>query len=509
MLITILFFVFPYYQYYVDPDATAYLTIAKRYANGDFYKAINGYWSPWSIWLTALLIKMKFAAFKAAIIVNAFGALCFLYVSNSLFKYFKLTTFARWILSITLSLFLVYAIFWQSFDDIWECFFLLFILRIIIRRDFAYKSALWKFVGFLAALAYFAKAYSLPFVVLEIFCLSYLVTQLQHVKNKKQWRKITVVTLFTMLLFMSPWLGALYYKYGTFMTSSAGSLNLSWNVVGHPMYKDGLHHLIAPIYKDSPYYWEDPFLVNAFTPQFWNSPHLLLSQIVRIGFNILKFIQSINELSMFFGVVIIAAFFVVFNKKTKDFQDDKIVIAALSFLLFPLGYFLINFESRYLWYMLPISMILGAVIIQNFETYFSSKKYILKVLIVVFALSFLVTPIMNMKKMYLEGQKEYLLAETLKKEGIQGSFTSSLPYSEKTQKIVRLAYFSSCTYYSLPMSVSKQVLLNDMRKYKVKYYFLFENTNDIIADFTDEYNQPLPEIAKGKLEGLRVFLVNP
>jgi hypothetical protein len=80
---------YPFNQYYIDPDATAYLTIAQRYAHGDLQRAINGYWSPWSIWLTAALIKTGIAAFKAAIMVNAIAAVGFLAVNGCLNLYWQ------------------------------------------------------------------------------------------------------------------------------------------------------------------------------------------------------------------------------------------------------------------------------------------------------------------------------------------------------------------------------------------------------------------------------------
>ncbi len=55
LMSVVLWLIYPHYQYYIDPDGTAYLTIAQRYANGDYAQAINGYWSPWACWLTALL----------------------------------------------------------------------------------------------------------------------------------------------------------------------------------------------------------------------------------------------------------------------------------------------------------------------------------------------------------------------------------------------------------------------------------------------------------------------
>ncbi len=85
LMCLVLFIIYPHYQYYVDPDSTAYLTISKRYATGDFHRAINGYWSPWSCWLTAGLIKPGLAAIPAGVIINSIGALGFLYISQSFF----------------------------------------------------------------------------------------------------------------------------------------------------------------------------------------------------------------------------------------------------------------------------------------------------------------------------------------------------------------------------------------------------------------------------------------
>ena len=83
--------VYPFYQYYVDPDATAYLTIIKRYVAGDYEKAINGYWSPWSCWLVAGWVKLTgWGLMAASVAVNTAGAVCFLFISHSFFKYFDI-----------------------------------------------------------------------------------------------------------------------------------------------------------------------------------------------------------------------------------------------------------------------------------------------------------------------------------------------------------------------------------------------------------------------------------
>jgi len=63
LLYVALLIIYPHYQYYIDPDGTAYLTISKRYAAGDIQRAINGYWSPWACWLTAGLIRCGYTCF--------------------------------------------------------------------------------------------------------------------------------------------------------------------------------------------------------------------------------------------------------------------------------------------------------------------------------------------------------------------------------------------------------------------------------------------------------------
>src|SRR4051812_16710957 len=54
-------FFYPYLCYYVDnPDTLSYITVAQKFASGNFAEAINGYWSPLICWL--LVIPLKFRA---------------------------------------------------------------------------------------------------------------------------------------------------------------------------------------------------------------------------------------------------------------------------------------------------------------------------------------------------------------------------------------------------------------------------------------------------------------
>jgi len=499
----LLHFIYPHYQYYIDPDGTAYLTISQRYANGDYLKAINGYWSPWSCWLTAMLIKTGIAAIPASVIINTTGAIGFLYISQSFFRHFGIVQRLQWLLCITLAFFLCFAVFWQSFDDLWECFFLLSALRLMLFGGFKNKPVFWVIYGMIGALAYFAKAYSFPFFILSTLCCTWFISKGSQV----QWLKISLVSIGVMILCSLPWIIALHHKYDIWTTSTAGALNTSWYLIGHPYWKNGIDLLIPPTYANSPYYWEDPYFANGITPHFWNSFSLFGLQILRIGYNAWKLLKSMLQLSVLFPLVFIdlASVFVPALQRSKKIEKDSshdLFIVGISFFLFLSGYLLVNFESRYIWYLLPLGMVVGGLAIQNVKGDFPGNF-----LIVILPLTFLIYPANCMKTMYDQGANEYKIATQLKQLNIQGTFTGSAKPGIEIQRMERLAYFSGNQFYShTKQEASHQDLLQEMRRYHVNYYFALKSSTD--SNFVDEQGNPFPEITNGGINGLKVYVVN-
>ncbi len=507
LMCVLLCIIYPFYQYYVDPDGTAYLTISKRYAAGDIQRAINGYWSPWACWLTAGLIKCGLEAIPAGVLINTLGAIGFIFISQSFFMKFDLPRRMQWALNLTLTGFLTYAIFAQSFDDLWECFFLLSSLRLLITENFKQRPALWILYGCIGTLAYFAKAYSFPFFILNTVCCTWLLNR----DNKALWLKISAVSITVMLVCSLPWILALHNKYGIWTTSTSGSLNLSWYLVGHPHWKEGIKLLIPPAYPDSPYYWEDPWFANGDTPHFWDSLSLFGDLFIRTGYHVIKFVVSILQLSVFFPVITIVALLSFLLKRETPIYTGDLKIVALSFLLFPLGYFLINFEPRYIWYMVPLSMLLGAIGIQN-NTY--PLRISARILRTLFPLSFLIVPIIGLITMFGKGTQAHNLAQKLISSNIRGSFTGNI----KPQFMEQLAYFSGNQYYFMLPSGDRyrgNGLFPEMQQYKVNYYIqyktedmnsFFHETEDIFNDsaMLSENKDKLTEV---KIEGLEHFKI--
>ncbi len=494
----ILFVIFPYYRYNIDPDSTAYLTISARYASGDFSRAINGYWSPWSCWVTAILIRLGMAAIPAAIVINTVGAGGFLAISDSLFKRFDADNFQRWVFNIGLSGFLCYAIFAQAFDDLWECGFLLLSVRLMLAKNYRNSARLWLLNGIIGALAYFAKSYSFPFFIINTVACSYLLAN----GDKKAWVKFSLSSILVMVACSFPWIYLLHDKYGIWTTSTAGSLNMSWYLVGHPYWKEGIDILLPPTYPDSPYYWEDPFVTNGATPHFWDSWNLFQLQITKIGLNLLKLLISGLQLSVFFPVIIIVAAIKLLSAATKGAGDKALQLVTVSFLLFPCGYLLINFESRYIWFMMPLALVIAIIIAKQFPY----KPLRNKTLMTLLALSLLAYPLRSMKRMYNVGKAEYEFAQQLKAKKITGSSMISNLHQRVLSKI---AYFSGNRFFAnikqLPenyTTAEKQkntkALLDEAKKYKATYYLYSTSKNNMLRspDFDLIFNEDL-ESGKG------------
>lgn len=500
--------VYPYYQYYVDTDATAYLTISQRYADGEFFKAINGYWSPWACWLTAIGIKWGIKPFLSALVVNGMASIFFLLVAQSFFVLLGLLRRWQFVLMSTIALFLSYAVFKQSFDDIWECFFLLAGLRLLLVPDFKHRPDLWIWLGISGGFAYYAKAYAFPFFILNTLCCTFYITNAREKENRKRWLLISASAIVTLIIVALPWMIALHHKYGVWMTSTAGSLNLSWYPVGHPFYKEGITYLLPPVYGDSPSYWEDPWMVNGHRPYFWHSGALFARQMAKVVYNMTLFVKCLNEMSPFLFPTMGLALVTLLSQRVRNFFGSNYAVVALSFLLFPLGFVLINFESRYIWYMFFPGLLLGAMALQKVLPFLGNRVYVL--VMVVFAVALLVWPVWDMKQLYRAGQKEYKLAQQLQAAGVKGSFTANVIFGEgdDLEEVSRLAYFSGNPYYNMPVAnIPYSELLADVRRYGVNYYFYYHKYN-ISKDppvLRDERGAPFPVVLSDADAGLTVF----
>jgi hypothetical protein len=188
----------------------------------------------------------------------------------------------------------------------------------------------------------------------------------------------------------------------------------------------------------------------------------------------------------------------------KDLFSSDLSVIALSFLLFPLGYLLINFESRYIWYMLPLGMVMGALGLQQF----AAKKWIS----IVCAALFLICPAWSLCNMYDTGKDEYNWAQELKKHNVKGAFVAVVPSGKFAQSAERLAYFSGNSFYCLkPAKITEGELLAEMRSYGVSYLYVYTYAGNNFAGVLNKARQTgarITEVSIGETNEIKVYKIN-
>lgn len=505
LLCLFVYVLWPFLQYCIDSDSISYMNIVHNYLKADYEHAINGFWSPMGCWLTVLVIKAThWQTFGATIFVNTIGASLLTLANQFLFHKFRSNNLERLSFAILSAVFWTYAIYFQPFTDLWQYFFLTLGLLILLNKNYLSKWYLWILLGLIGALAFFSKAYSFYFFPLMVF-----IATCFHLKEAGafNWKKLITVCFFigiTMFVLAFPWLYLIHDKYHIWTSSTTGALNASWFLIGYQEFRPGINIIIPPPYKGALFYFEDPFLAQGRTVHVYDSFRFIFKQIARIGYNCFNWVKVTSGISPFFIVTWIVTFLLAFKKTNQKHTSLKIIAGIL--LVYPLPFFLFTFETgRYIWFLMCIGSILGLYYATPLlERYVGKKSR--NAFIILFFFSFAVTPVLELKGMLHQGEKEHTMAVSLNKMGIKGSFISNLSYEDASISMIRLAWLSQNAWYCHTQSLySTKALFQDAKRYHVKYYFYFYTGtgDDYTATALD--GKPLQDITNNKIPGLKVF----
>src|SRR5687768_4726005 len=78
------FLLYPWYRYVLDDDGIGYAMVTKRLAAGDFFNALNGYWSPLHSWLALPFFKAGAGIIDSFKFSNLLISACMLVVLDRL-----------------------------------------------------------------------------------------------------------------------------------------------------------------------------------------------------------------------------------------------------------------------------------------------------------------------------------------------------------------------------------------------------------------------------------------
>jgi hypothetical protein len=296
---------YPWYKYVFDPDATGYLKVAERIAQGDYTNAVNGYWSPLNSWLLVPFLKMGCNAVTTAKLLDGIYGLGTLIGIHFLLQKFTLHRYAITGILTAATIMLLHMAFYELFGDLLNVLLLTIYLNIICAEDFIVSNKKIMLASVTLGLAYYAKYYSFYFGIIFTLPLFFVLLKKKgHAFPFKQWFAKVVLACGILFIMALPWAIMLASKYGHFTFTTSAQLNQTFRL--SEVYKQPKILAMPLPYADSYSYWDDPsyhyrgILVGPFT-----SKTVFVHQLKVIISSAQVYIHLLNDFSFILLMVLL------------------------------------------------------------------------------------------------------------------------------------------------------------------------------------------------------------
>lgn len=474
VFLLLFFLTLNWYRYSFDVDATAYITIAKQIANREWFRSINGLWSPLNCWIAGLFINTGADPVLIFKIINAVVCCGIILLTAILIKKFLNNIYLLSGILLILPVILLSYTQQQLAGDLLQLFFLLIYINIITSAQFFKKPLLNFCCAPVMALAYLAKAYNLPFFVgchFSIYLIYYL-----HNRNDVTFAGIIKSVFSAYIIFfvvISPWIYFLYLKYHHLTFSTAGTLNYNWYLGNTAVTLKETGLLVPPPYPNSFNYWEDPYpYYHSFLgplssfDNFLKACKLILHNIKESLFLFLE-ISFCSLAILVYGIVRL-----IKNKTKEKLFSTAILLTACIILI--LGYLLIHIETRYIWFTGIAALILGTKMIEEKIIPGIPNPWLSMLIALLFFGSFLISPVNALQDLKNNGKDINVTKDFLWSQSISGRFTANYINGTENSWCTKLAFLSGNQYYliSKPKYTTEE-LLAAIEQHKLNFYLYF------------------------------------
>jgi hypothetical protein len=499
-----------HYQYATGADGMSYINIAKLYLIGDLKDAINGYWGPLFSWLLVPFLKIfgsnpfvALYASRALTLIIGF----FTIIGVRLLSYrFEMNDKIRNVIIVTLIPFILYVALGPIQPDLLFACFFVYYLNIIYNNDYPNKYA-GILCGFLGALAFLTKEYALPFF-LATFILFNILHYLKDISKAKKRLilKNLSLGLLVFVLIGGIWAGTISDKYGKLTFGNSGEYN--WGVdsptsLGHPTQLPGF---IKPPYPKAISAWEDPSYLKVQSS--WSPFHSyanLKHEYLLTTANILRVFEFYNVFS-YFGLIVLILYIILIIRPIKEIiTRQSIFYPLITVLILPLGYIISSLESRYLYLVYILLLLMGGYLLNLlFKTQFLTK-YGKTLLTIIFVISFIIMPINGLTSFYDYDKSLYSWGNTLEiQHDISGNIASNgNNFDGYYGDTLALSYFLGTSYYGFSKpNMTNNDLKAEFKKYGINYYFVWGNSSN------DAFLSNYKKVNNGNILNLRIYAVN-
>ncbi|MCG8604582.1 hypothetical protein MJD09_06215 [bacterium] len=489
------------YQYQISPDSTSYISLAQKYMAVDFKNAINGIWAPLYTWLLIPFIAIGIEPLLASVCLTVFFGLLTLVVVRSFLHKFELPE----MISLAIIIALVPVLLSFALSDSPPDFLVVFFLMLYFNQlfDDKYSSNKWRGImcGIYAALAYYSKAFALPFFLAHFVLWNGILYIRSRLGRKQLFRNFTY-GVGAFLILTTPWITVISYKYQRVTFSTAGKFNYlaagpESRSKGGPYYYKGL---FPPPNKTAVSGWEDPTFHEMPHWSPFASVESLKYGIKLVRNNIRLALNKFQNFSTLSGLILFIYVLLALTPISRLLRKEKILFPLLSLAIYSAGYILIVVESRYLWINCILLLAMGGQLIkQLFETDIFTK--IGKAgLLIAFAGTFMVPATRFLKTNLDTKQDAYLLGKKLAKEyHLAGNIATN-----KHHSTLYLAYHMKAKYFGqVRLGCSAAELRQELTSHDIDYYFVWGEAPES-STFLGQFR----EVTNGDFPGLRIYSLN-
>ncbi len=245
-------------------DEISYISIAEKYARGDFVTAVNALWGPLLPWLLAGLIYLGLPSVLGAKLLSLMIGVFTFFSARSLSYRFELSDKLRSILLFATIPILLYCSLIFFLPDLLLVGLLTFYFSIILNPTYADRTYAGGWCGMLGALAYFSKAYAFFFFLIHFI----LINSLYYVKSTDRSTKRDVLRncalgLVVFFVLTAGWIFMLNLKYHEVTIGISGRYNHAIrgpDSQGRPLQIIGF---VPPPDATAISIWEDPYYFYA------------------------------------------------------------------------------------------------------------------------------------------------------------------------------------------------------------------------------------------------------
>jgi len=496
----------------LNADGVSYVSLAEKYARGEFRDAVNGYWGPLISWMMAPLIAAGVLPWAAARIVLLAAGPLLLWAVRRLARILEIEEPLATILLIGTVPIGLYMVFTMITPDFPVAAILLAYLAVFLDPRFPRGWAGGAVCGLLGALAYFAKPFAF-FFFLAHFTAGLGLRWLFR-RDAAERRRLVSAGFSGLLVFAvltGAWIGLISAKYGHLLVNSSGRYNLAYlrpGSIGQPAQTQGF---LAPPNPTAVSAWEDPSLIPLTR---WNPFESAMDRAHYgrlLWRNAKDFVRSLDDFSLLGPLIYLAAAGLFIVGLIRRYPPPRIRLLSALFatsVLYSAGYLLLLVEDRYLWLDDFLLAILGTGMISFAGSRFRIRRIGSAVLGAVLLASFMILPVRLFPRYDAISTSETLIPARGMHEfalwlgrtyHLRGSFASNRRWNES----MFIGALGRMPYYGVvdPEADGREIEAA-LRRSGIRYFFRWRD-QDPRFGFLDKY----VELTKGEIKDLKIYLM--